>query len=81
MFVGPVVCVLDYDVTHHNELSRRAWLDLESEAFDLESWPKIFRYLPPAGYLRFGTDVLRGHAPAILLVAKKRRVSEAQTTD
>ena len=81
MFVGPVVRVLDCDVTHYNKCSRHAWLDLVSETFDVECWTGIFRYLTPAGYLHFGTEVLRGCATAILLVAKKRRASEAQTTD
>ena len=70
--LGPIVRMLDYDVTHHNKWSRNAWLDLVSETFDLESWTGIFRYLTPAGYVHFGTDLLRGCAPAILLVAKKR---------
>ncbi|GAC1521982.1 MAG: hypothetical protein NVS2B3_18070 [Vulcanimicrobiaceae bacterium] len=52
--LGPVVRMLDYDVTHHNKWSRRAWLDLVSQTFDLH------------------TDMLRGCAPAILIVAKKR---------
>lgn len=70
--LGPIVRMLDYDVTHHNKWSRESWLDVVSKTFDLESWTGIFRYLTPAGYLHFGTDLLRGCAPAILIVAKKR---------
>ena len=70
--LGPLVHALDYDVTHHNKWSRRAWLEFVSQTFDVESWTGIFRYLTPVGYVHFGTEALRSCAPAILLVAKKR---------
>ena len=70
--LGPVVHMLDYDVTHHNKWSRKQWLDVVSERFELETWTGIYRYLTPAGYVHFGTDLLRSSAPAILITAHKR---------
>lgn len=70
---GPIVHLLDRDPTHVHKQSRRAWLAWAEEWFDVLEWQGVFRWLVPGGpYLHLPTRRLRRHAPAILVVCRKR---------
>jgi hypothetical protein len=59
--------------TRRHRLSRRAWLDLIGDAFEVQDWTGIFRLLPPAGpYVHVPTRALRAAAPAILVRARRK---------
>jgi len=69
---GPVIKLLDRDVTHIHRWDRSAWIDLIGEHFELLDWVGVFRYGVPAGpYLHYPTRLLRKHSPAILIVGRK----------
>ena len=63
---GPVIRTLDRDPTHLHKRSRRFWLDLAAEHFELVDWWGIYRYLLPGGYyVHRVTRRLRYATPAI----------------
>jgi SAM-dependent methyltransferase len=69
---GPVIKLLDHDVTHIHRWGRSAWIDLIGEHFELLDWVGVFRYGVPAGpYLHYPTRLLRKHSPAVLIVGRK----------
>ena len=70
---GPVIRRLDRDPTHLHKWPRQRWLDWAESHFALIEWKGILRYLLPGGYyLHLVTEVFRRHAPAIIVVARKR---------
>ena len=70
---GPMVRLLDRDATHLHKWPRRRWLDWAESHFSVIEWKGIFRYLLPGGYyLHLVVQGLRRHAPAIIVVARKR---------
>lgn len=71
--IGPVVRLLDGDPTHVHRMPRRFWLDWARRYFVVEDWWGIFRYLLPTGhYVHRPTHTLRGVAPAVAVVARRR---------
>jgi SAM-dependent methyltransferase len=73
---GPIIRVLDRDPTHLHKRSRRFWLALARERFEVREWCGLVRYLLPGGlYLNWPTRLLRNHSPAILVVASQIRRS------
>lgn len=71
--LGPVVNLLDGDPTHVHRKSRAFWLDWAGRHFVVEEWWGIFRYLLPGGhYVHWPTHALRGVAPAIAVIARRK---------
>ena len=71
---GPLVHLLDHDPTHVQKKARKFWLSWTRRHFELVEWTGVFRYLLPGGpYLHWPTQMLRRVAPAIAVVARKRR--------
>lgn len=69
---GPVIRHLDHDPTHVHRLERTFWLSLVGARLEVESWCGIVRYLLPGGwYLNWPTRLLRRHAPAIAILARR----------
>jgi SAM-dependent methyltransferase len=70
---GPIVRRLDHDPTHVHKWPRRRWIEWARAHFDVLEWRGIVRYLLPFGYyVHFVTRSFRLHAPAILVVCRKR---------
>jgi SAM-dependent methyltransferase len=70
--LGSLVRLLDHDPTHIHKESRRFWIESAAEAFAVEEWLGIYRYLTPLGfYAHWPTKVLRRFSPAIAVVARK----------
>jgi SAM-dependent methyltransferase len=71
--LGWIVRWLDYDPTHVNKWSRKAWMTVVSERFDVVDSLGIFRYLFPGGvYAHIPTVWLRNVSPAVLITVRKR---------
>ncbi len=69
---GPLIRLLDKDVTHLHKVSRQFWLDWARRHFEVVEWRGIFRILLPWGYyLHIPTKTLRSMSPAIAVVARK----------
>lgn len=75
VYDGPLGCLvgkLDKDPTHIHRLSRRFWLELTSRHFELLEWRGSFRKLFFGRfYLHIGTKLLRGIAPAVMMVLRR----------
>jgi len=68
---GPIIRLLDHDVTHLQKHGRSFWLRLASRRFRVLAWQGLVRYLLPGGvYLNWPTRMGRRHAPAIAVVAR-----------
>ena len=64
---------LDRDPTHLHKWPRQRWLDWAARHFSVVEWSGIVRYLLPGGYyLHLVTRLFRRHAPAIIVIARKR---------
>lgn len=71
---GPIIHLLDRDPTHVHKSSRDFWLSWTREAFVLERWLGVYRYLLPGGYYaHVPTERMRRATPAIAVVARKRK--------
>jgi SAM-dependent methyltransferase len=71
--LGPVVHLLDKDPTHIHKKSRRFWVELLGQQFNILAWHGIIRYLMPGGvYLNYPTKIFKNIAPAVLIVCQKR---------
>jgi len=76
--LGHAVRYLDRDPTHVHRVSRQFWLDWASRHFRVEDWWGVFRYLLPGGhYLHWPTRRLRGVAPAVAVIARRRTEIQA----
>ncbi len=72
--LGWVVHALDRDPTHVHKKPRAFWLAWARSNFDLQEWQGVFRYLVPGGpYINWPTRALRGVAPALAVVVRRRR--------
>ncbi|MFM1919800.1 MAG: hypothetical protein RLZZ303_1434 [Candidatus Hydrogenedentota bacterium] len=70
---GPVIHLLDRDPTHVHKQGRDFWLSWAGEAFVLERWLGVYRYLLPGGYYaHVPTERMRRATPAIAVVARKK---------
>jgi len=70
---GPLVRLLDRDVTHVHRRSRSFWLEWAGAAFDIVEWWGIYRYLLPGGYYwHRPTRRLRDVSPAIAVSVRQR---------
>ena len=70
--LGSLVRRLDKDPTHIHKRSRAFWLELGSKHFELLAWHGIFRKLLLGRfYANIPTKLLRGIAPAIVMVLRK----------
>jgi len=70
---GPMIRLLDRDPTHLHKWPRQRWLDWAARHFSVVEWSGIVRYLLPGGYyLHLVTRLFRRHAPAIIVIARKR---------
>jgi SAM-dependent methyltransferase len=70
---GPLVRLLDRDVTHVHRRSRSFWLEWAGAVFDIVGWWGIYRYLLPGGhYWHWPTRRLRHVSPAIAVSARRR---------
>jgi SAM-dependent methyltransferase len=70
---GPLVHLLDRDVTHVHKRSRDFWLRWAAERFVVVEWLGLCRYLLPGGYyVHVVTRAGRRFTPAIAVVARKR---------
>ncbi len=68
---GPIIRLLDHDVTHLQKHGREFWLRLASRRFQVLAWQGLTRYLLPGGvYLNWPTTIWRHHTPAIAVVAR-----------
>jgi hypothetical protein len=68
---GPIIRLLDQDVTHLQKHGRSFWLHLASRRFRVLAWHGLVRYLLPGGvYLNWPTRLCRQHTPAIAVVAR-----------
>ncbi|MFQ5736325.1 MAG: class I SAM-dependent methyltransferase [Thermodesulfobacteriota bacterium] len=70
---GPLIHLLDRDITHIHKKSRRFWLDWAGAHFEISDWWGIYRYLFPFGYhLHKPTKIFRHFTPAIAVVARAK---------
>jgi SAM-dependent methyltransferase len=70
--LGWLVRALDFDISHVNKWSRKAWLAKAEQRFDVINWRGIYRYLFPGKFVHIPTTLFRHSAPAIVVSAKKR---------
>src|SRR5207247_1900153 len=72
--LGPLVHALDHDPTHIHKKARRFWLDWANRHFEVVDWWGLVRYLLPIGpYIHWPTRAWRSVAPAIAVVARRKR--------
>jgi SAM-dependent methyltransferase len=66
--------LLNARAIRRHQLSRRAWLSLIGDAFEIVEWKGIYRFLAPGGwfYVHTVTRALRGSAPAIVVRARAK---------
>ena len=73
---GPVIRLLDKDLTHIHKWGRGRWLEWARGLFSVVEWHGILRYLLPwKSYLHVPTKIFRGQTPAILVVCRKPQAS------
>ncbi len=72
--LGWLVHKLDRDPTHIRKRERAFWLEWARKNFELDTWCGVFRYLMPGGiYINYPSRVLRNQAPAVAVVARRKR--------